>query len=408
VNGRSGCETGTALLRFAAVRDRLRQRIRKLAWVERKVTSRPEWVEAGGGHGPVAVKIGQTVLRRRGRQTAVVEHAADRCCARGRPRPLLVRECIAYVAARRVPILREHRVLIREQRILECSGIKIADHGRRWDIVSGALIGAEHCVEVVVGQRQRVHGAGGWRFWLVVAAVTTLRQCGECGVAVQRMRTRNLVGRAGDVSSVVVAVAWLVVPVREDGQMTFRVRGHELGLCARVVESLLAGIELELNALLGGSAETLAPRMTLAAVVMNCETVRVVVSMRVVARLTLDITLVFDLLLVFLVATVALGVVRLGLARTTTVLALLDGTTLGVDVVQLTICRATISTDFAHVVSDGSVEKHTAVGAAAHSVTLDAGRASPLLSIDNRHSVEVTAGCGRRRQLEAVERLRSG
>jgi hypothetical protein len=32
-------------------------------------------------------------------------------------------------------------------------------------------------------------------------------------------------------------------------------------------------------------------------------------------------------------------VVRLGLARTTTVLALLDGATLGVDVVQLAICR---------------------------------------------------------------------
>jgi hypothetical protein len=227
-------------------------------------------------------------------------------------------------------------------------------------------------------------------------------------VAVQRMGTRNLVWRARDVGSVVVAVAWLVVAVREDGQMTFRVRGHELGFRARIVESLLAGIELELNTLLGGSTEALAPRMALAAVVMNCETVRCVVSMRVVARLTLGVTLVFDLLLVFLVATVALGVVRLGLARTTTVLALFDRATLGVDMVQLTICRATISSGFAHVVSDGSVEKHTAVGAAAHAVTLDAGRASPLLPMNNRHSVEVTAECGRRRQLEAVERLRSG
>jgi hypothetical protein len=56
-----------------------------------------------------------------------------------------------------------------------------------------------------------------------------------------------------------------------------------------------------------------------------------------VAKLTLGVALVFDLVLVFLVATIALGVVRLGLARTTTVLALLDGATLGVDVVQLTI-----------------------------------------------------------------------
>jgi hypothetical protein len=50
---------------------------------------------------------------------------------------------------------------------------------------------------------------------------------------------------------------------------------------------------------------------------------------------------------------------------------------------------------------------HTAVSAAAHSVTLDAGRASPFLAVDNRHSVEVTAGCGRRRWLAAVERLRA-
>jgi hypothetical protein len=39
------------------------------------------------------------------------------------------------------------------------------------------------------------------------------------------------------------------------------------------------------------------------------------------------------LVLVFLVATIALGVVRLGLARAATVLALLDGATLRVDVV---------------------------------------------------------------------------
>ena len=41
--------------------------------------------------------------------------------------------------------------------------------------------------------------------------------------------------------------------------------------------------------------------------------------------------------LVLLVAAVALGVVGLGLARTATVLALLDGATLGVDVVQISV-----------------------------------------------------------------------
>lgn len=40
---------------------------------------------------------------------------------------------------------------------------------------------------------------------------------------------------------------------------------------------------------------------------------------------------------------------------------------------------------------------------AAYSVTLDAGRASPLFTIDNRHSVAVTAECGRRRWLSKAE-----
>jgi len=56
-------------------------------------------------------------------------------------------------------------------------------------------------------------------------------------------------------------------------------------------------------------------------------------------KLTLRVALVFVLVLVLLVAAIALGVVRLGLARTATVLALLDGATLGVDVVQLAICE---------------------------------------------------------------------
>jgi hypothetical protein len=65
--------------------------------------------------------------------------------------------------------------------------------------------------------------------------------------------------------------------------------------------------------------------------------VNVVVSSRAMRALTLRVALVFVLVLVFLVATVAFGMVRLGLARTTTVLALLDGATLGVDVMQLAI-----------------------------------------------------------------------
>jgi hypothetical protein len=52
--------------------------------------------------------------------------------------------------------------------------------------------------------------------------------------------------------------------------------------------------------------------------------------------LTLGIALVFELVL--FVATVAFGVVGVGLASAATVLALLDGATLGVDVVQFAIC----------------------------------------------------------------------
>jgi hypothetical protein len=55
--------------------------------------------------------------------------------------------------------------------------------------------------------------------------------------------------------------------------------------------------------------------------------------------LTLRVALVFVLVLVLLLAAVALGVMGLGLARTTTVLALLDRPALGVDVVQLAVCR---------------------------------------------------------------------
>lgn len=51
-------------------------------------------------------------------------------------------------------------------------------------------------------------------------------------------------------------------------------------------------------------------------------------------------------MLVLLLATIALGVVRLGLARAATVLALLDGATLGVDVVQFALCETGFSSCF--------------------------------------------------------------
>jgi hypothetical protein len=69
-----------------------------------------------------------------------------------------------------------------------------------------------------------------------------------------------------------------------------------------------------------------------------------VVSTRTMHNLTLRVTLVFGLVLVFLLAAIAFGVMRLGLARTTTVLALLDRATLGVDMVKFAVCeRGSIS-----------------------------------------------------------------
>lgn len=42
--------------------------------------------------------------------------------------------------------------------------------------------------------------------------------------------------------------------------------------------------------------------------------------------------------------------------------------------------------------------------ATAHSMALDAGRASPLFAIDYRHTVTVTAECGRRSWLVTAKR----
>ena len=79
------------------------------------------------------------------------------------------------------------------------------------------------------------------------------------------MRTGNLIGRARDVGRVVVAVAWLVVAIREDGQVTFRVRCRQLRFRTRLVERLVtARIDLEVKRLLDGAADTLAAGVTLA------------------------------------------------------------------------------------------------------------------------------------------------
>jgi hypothetical protein len=76
-------------------------------------------------------------------------------------------------------------------------------------------------------------------------------------MAVQSVRARYLVRRARDMRRIVVAVARLVVAVCEDSQLWLRLGRYELRFRASVVESLLAGIELEVRAFLDGPAETL-------------------------------------------------------------------------------------------------------------------------------------------------------
>lgn len=176
----------------------------------------------------------------------------------------------------------------------------------------------------------------------------------------QRVRTRNLVRQTRDVGRVVVAMTGLVMAVREDGQMALRVRGGKLWFRTGFVERLAICVKAEI--LLLRAAQALAAGMALATLVMR-----------------LRITLLLELVL--LVATVALCVVRLGLTCAAAVLALLNGATLGVNVVQFSIIVVT----------------------SAHSVTLDAGRASPFFAIDNRHSAVVTAGCGRRVRLSTAK-----
>jgi hypothetical protein len=172
----------------------------------------------------------------------------------------------------------------------------------------------------------------------------------------QGVRTWNLVGHSRHVGSVVVAVAWFVMAVGEDGEMALGVGASQFGFRTGVMERLPGSVDLEVEIVLLGAAYTLCARMALATAIVS-----------------LRLAFVFVRVLVLLVATVTFGMVGLGLARAATVFALLDGAALWVDMVQIAI----------------------SVIATAHSVTLDAGRASPFFAIDNRHTGVATAECGR-------------
>jgi hypothetical protein len=105
------------------------------------------------------------------------------------------------------------------------------------------------------------------------------------------------------------------------------------------VERLFRSVKLQVESVSLDAAYTFGARVAGTLVVMDCGRVREAIHADISSVLTLRVALVFMLVLVLLLATVTLGVMRLGLARTTTVLALLDRTTLGVDVVQLAICE---------------------------------------------------------------------
>lgn len=154
--------------------------------------------------------------------------------------------------------------LISKQRILEADRIDTGSHGRHRQTIHRALGGAKHGVEIVVRQREGVHGAWGWYIRLAVAVVA-LRQSSKSRVTVERMRTRDLVGRARDMGRVVVTVAGLMMTVREDGQLALRVRRRQLRFRACVMECLAARVKLEVKRfLLYDSAYTLTARVTLA------------------------------------------------------------------------------------------------------------------------------------------------
>ena len=85
----------------------------------------------------------------------------------------------------------------------------------------------------------------------------------------QRVGTRDLVGQTGDVGSVVVAMARLVVAICEDCEVALGVGASEFWFRAGVVERLSSGIDLEVNFLLLDAAQALCARVALATVVMS-------------------------------------------------------------------------------------------------------------------------------------------
>ena len=243
----------------------------------------------------------------------------------------------------------------------------------------GARGRTEHLIEVVVGERERIHRARSGSIRLTVnTAIAALCERGERGLAMKRVWTLELVRCARHVRRVVVAVTRPVVAVGENGQGVLRMGRRDPGAASHVVKRLLARVESQVDGLLLDAAYALRTGMAAATGGGG------------------SLHLVFRLILVFLIATITLGVVGLGFARTATVLALLDGTALGVDVVQFAVCRFSISCCFVSGTTLSLPRQRTVVIATAHAVALDAGLARELFAIDHRHALRGTAECGRR------------
>jgi hypothetical protein len=97
------------------------------------------------------------------------------------------------------------------------------------------------------------------------------------------------------------------------------------------MKGVFAGVELQIETLLLYATDAFSARVAAAAFLVDCGIIRDLIATGVSRTLTLSIAHVFELVL--LITAVAFCVMRLGLAGTTTVLALLDRTTLRVDVV---------------------------------------------------------------------------
>src|SRR3954464_12070298 len=117
--------------------------------------------------------------------------------------------------------------------------------------------------------------------------------------------------------------------VCKDSQGAFRLGRREFRFRSHPMQSGFANIELQLKVLFLHPTNAFRTRVAAALVFRRYSKVRGIVTTDDSQILTLGVARVF--VLVLLLAAVAFCVMRLGLAGTTTVFALLDRTTLGVD-----------------------------------------------------------------------------